>query len=136
MDAAADAQMMQAALQKAAHDLNMPEKQEQIEQKFNCADVPMSGVSDMGANFLPNLLGHWTSARRIVTASNTGANHQASSTANLTRRSAYASIQHMLRLTPWLHDDRQMAVTAVCRATQSSALALKGMLSAIANKHS
>lgn len=33
---------------------------------FHFAKVPMSGVSDKGANFLPNLMGNWPSSRAVV----------------------------------------------------------------------
>lgn len=69
VDAASDARMMRARLQAAAQSLGLTEQQQlQRLGSFHFANVPMSGVSDSGANFLPNLMGRWTSSRRLIRA--------------------------------------------------------------------
>lgn len=65
--------MMQSALKAAAASL-LAEGQDMRAKldHFHFATVPMSGLSDAGANFLPNLMGRWTSSTRKVHAASTG----------------------------------------------------------------
>ena len=73
VDAAADAKMMQARLYEAASAISKDgQEQADLMQNFHFANVPMSGVSDEGANFLPYLMGHWRSGRHVITTHSAG----------------------------------------------------------------
>ena len=73
VDAEADAKLMQSSLREALASLSSDEQRAAASlDNMHFATVPMSGVSDKGANFLPNLMGHWTSGRAIMSAQSTG----------------------------------------------------------------
>ncbi|KAK9805085.1 hypothetical protein WJX73_003188 [Symbiochloris irregularis] len=68
-----DSEMMRAVLQAATDNLPVSNRARAVSlSNMHFGDVPMTGISDKGANFLTSLMGQWTSARAIMQATSTG----------------------------------------------------------------
>lgn len=74
VDAAGDAGWMKERLLWATDKLNMnnAEKEARLSH-WHFSTLPLSGLSDVGANFIPYLMGRWRASKKILTASDSGA---------------------------------------------------------------
>ena len=69
VDAQARAEAMRSRLQWAADRLGLGAAQAAARlDRLAFATLPVSGLSDVGANFLPYLLDHWRSPRKMLLA--------------------------------------------------------------------
>lgn len=55
----------------AALEFNNSAMQQQLE-RFHFASLPMTGVSDVRANWIPYLMGHWQSPKKVIRAHGAG----------------------------------------------------------------
>lgn len=69
MDAQGQAEAMRGRMRWAASQLGLGAAGAAARlDRLAFATLPMSGLSDVGANFLPYLLDHWRSPRKILVA--------------------------------------------------------------------
>ncbi|BDA49567.1 hypothetical protein COCOBI_14-1860 [Coccomyxa sp. Obi] len=73
LDAAGDAGWMKERLLWATDKLNInnAEKEARLSH-WHFSTLPLSGLSDVGANFIPYLMGRWRASKKILTASESG----------------------------------------------------------------
>ena len=65
------------------------------------ATLPVSGLSDVGANFLPYLLDHWRSPRKVLVAG-IGAAQQSCARFRMSLNAFSMSVRIFASLNPWL----------------------------------
>lgn len=53
--------------------VNMDDAERQLRlTHWHFSSLPLSGLSDVGANFIPYLMGRWRATKKIMTASTSG----------------------------------------------------------------
>ena len=74
VDAAGDAGWMKERLLWATDKLNLSNADKDARlSHWHFSTLPLTGLSDVGANFIPYLMGRWRASKKILTASESGA---------------------------------------------------------------